>query len=84
LTNPYSPDGVEGAFSELSCKRFSEVRQESFKDHPFGVAPLLAMLLHWVQPLPTGAWAQEYKRMHLLQIEHRIRIEQAAKTVMEE
>src|SRR5918997_4324781 len=58
----YSPNGVEGAFSELSCRRFSEVRQESFKDQPFGVAPLLAMLLHRVQPLRTGAWAREYKR----------------------
>jgi len=27
-----------------------------------GVASLLAMLLHWVQPLPTGAWGREYKR----------------------
>src|SRR5215208_214209 len=26
------------------------------------VAPLLAMLLHWVQPLPTGAVGMEYKR----------------------
>jgi hypothetical protein len=46
LFTPYSPNGVEGAFSELPCKRVSEVRQESFKDRPIGVAPLLAMLLH--------------------------------------
>src|SRR5829696_2766046 len=52
--SPYSPECVE--------QEFSEVRNESFKDHPFGVAPLLAILLHWVQPLPTGAWGKEYKR----------------------
>src|SRR5215203_703526 len=28
----------------------------------FGVAPLLALLLHWVQSLPTGAVGMEYKR----------------------
>jgi hypothetical protein len=27
----------------------------------FGVASLLALLLDWVQPLPTGAWRVEYK-----------------------
>ena len=26
-----------------------------------GIASLPAMLLHWVQPLPTGAWGQEHK-----------------------
>jgi hypothetical protein len=59
---PYSPECVEGVFSKLPCKRFSEVRQESFKDHTFGVASLLALLLHWVQPPPTGALGKEYKR----------------------
>ena len=36
----------------------------SFDDHPevWGVAPLFALLLHWVQPLPTGAVGMEYKR----------------------
>src|SRR5918995_229387 len=31
---------------------------ESFEGHPFGVAQLLTMLLHWVQPLPKGAWGK--------------------------
>jgi len=36
----------------------------NFDDHPevWGVAPLFALLLHWVQPLPTGAVEMEYKR----------------------
>ena len=49
-----------------------------------GVAPLLVLLLHWVQPLPTGAVRNGVQEMHLLQIEHRISVEQVAHTVMEE
>jgi hypothetical protein len=48
----------------------------------FGVALLLALLLHWVQLLPTGAL--RVQEMHLLQIKHRISVEQVAQTVMEE
>jgi hypothetical protein len=35
----------------------------SFDDHPevWGVAPLFALLLHLVQPLPTGAVEMEYE-----------------------
>jgi hypothetical protein len=44
----------------------SNLRETSLvsDDHPevWGAAPLFALLLHWVQPLPTGAVGMEYKR----------------------
>jgi hypothetical protein len=43
--------------SPWALLRISMITQRSL-----GVASLLALLLHWVQPLPTGAREKEYKR----------------------
>ena len=49
-----------------------------------GVASLLTMLLHWVLPLPTGAFRKGAQEMPLLQLEHRINVEKVAQIVREE
>ena len=72
----YSPNLVEG--------EFSEVRQEGFKDHPFGgcIAPRDDVALGATAPYRSvGKGVHERS---LLQIEHRISVEQVAQTVKEE
>jgi hypothetical protein len=44
------------------CNGFLKFARDVSKITHLGVAALLTMLLHWVQPLPTGAWGKEYKR----------------------
>ena len=75
---------MEGAFSELPFKRFSDVRQESFKDHPFGgcMAPCDVVALGATAPYRSGR--SGVQEMHLLHIEHRISVEQVAQTSMRE
>ena len=55
------PSAWKANSQKYALRGFSEVRQTRFKVHLFGVASLLAMLLHWVQSLPTGAWGQEHR-----------------------
>jgi len=73
---PYSPKLVEEAFSE--------VRQERLKDHPYSgcIAPRDVVALG--ATAPHRSVGKGVQKMHLLQIEHRISVEQVAQTVMEE
>jgi hypothetical protein len=45
------------------------------------VAPLLAVSLHWAQPLPNGV-GKGVQEMRLLQTDHRISLERVAQTPM--
>ena len=65
-------------------ERYSEVRQESLKDHPFGGCIAPRDLVALGATAPYGSVGKGVQKMHLLQIEHRISVEQVAQTVMEE
>jgi hypothetical protein len=47
------------------------------------VASILAILLHWVQPLPTGAWGKEDKSRTSYGSNVESAVEQVAQTVLE-
>jgi hypothetical protein len=68
----------------FGCKVFSEVRQERFKDHPFGGCTAPRDVVALGATAPHGSVGKGVQKMHLLQIEHRISVEQVAHTVMEE
>ena len=59
---PIHPSAWKVHSANFASTGLSEVRQESLKDHPLGDAPLLAVLLHWVQPLRWGAWGRRRTR----------------------
>jgi hypothetical protein len=77
--------GAPVGFTKQSLERcFWGVRQEGFKDHPFGGCLAHRDVVALGATAPHRSVGKGVQEMHLLQIEHHISVEQVAQTDMEE